>query len=78
MAVSLTPNGKWLTGDTPDGGTSAVYATTIIAVREETIGFPTGNSFGTWVTTSSGVATLYAGKQATAIYNIIKDMTIVV
>lgn len=75
MAVSLTPNGKWLSGDTPEGGTSAVYATTIIAVREEPVG--AAGAFGTWVTTSTGVATLYAGKQSSAIYGLIANMVTV-
>jgi hypothetical protein len=33
---------------------------------------------GTHVTTSQGVSTIFAGQQAMAIYNLIKDITIVV
>jgi hypothetical protein len=33
---------------------------------------------GRWVTTSQGVQTSFAGEQAVAIYDLIKDMTITV
>lgn len=71
MAVSMTPNGVWLQGDTPDGGTSAVVAHTIINVREE---LRDGVNYQTWVSTDQGVAATFAGKQATAIYNLIKTL----
>ena len=76
MAVQLSPNGKWLYGDTPQGGTSAVLANTVIAMREEPVGSPAAP--GTWVTTSQGVSTLFMGAQAVVIYNLIKDIVITV
>jgi hypothetical protein len=77
MAVQLSPNGKWLYGDTTQqGGIAAVLANTVIAVREELVGVAA--PLGTHVTTSQGVSTLFAGQQAMAIYNLIKDVTIVV
>lgn len=78
MAVQLSPNGKWLYGSTPHGGTSAVLANTIVSIREELVGPEEPPKAGTWVTTSTGVAALFDGAQAMSIYNIIKDMTIVV
>ena len=69
MTVQLSANGKWLYGDAPQG-TSATLANTIVAVREE--------NEGTWVSTSQGVAVLFTGKQAVAIYNLIKDLVIIV
>jgi len=69
MTVQLSPNGKWLYGDAPQG-ISAALANTVIAVREE--------GEGTWVSTSQGVAVLFTGKQAMAIYNLIKDIVITV
>lgn len=76
MTVQLSPNLKWLYGDTPQGGISAVLANTICAIREELVGV--NNVAGTWVTTSQGVATLFAGQQAVAIYDLIKDINIVI
>ena len=76
MAIQLSPNGKWIYGDAFPSGTSAILANTIIAIREEPVGGAA--TPGTWVTTSTGVATLFTGNQAIAIYNLIKDMTIVV
>lgn len=69
MAIQLSPNGLWLYGDAPHG-TSACLAKTIVAVREELE--------GTWVSTSQGVAVLFSGNQAIAIYTLIKDIVIVV
>lgn len=76
MAVQLSPNGKWIYGATPTGGTSAVLANTIIAIREEPVGQQPKT--GTWVSTSQGVSAIFDGAQAIAIYDLIKDMTIVV
>jgi len=76
MAIQLSPNGKWLYGDAPGGGTSAVLANTIIACREELVGSPA--AMGTWVATSHGVSVLFAGGQSIAIYNLIKDVVITV
>lgn len=76
MAIQLSPNGKWVYGDAYPSGTSAVLANTIIAMREEPMG--TNQTPGTWVTTSQGVSTLYSGSQTINIYNLIKDMTIIV
>lgn len=72
MAVQLSPNGKWLYGDSPNvaAGQAGVLANTIIAIREE--------AEGTWVSSSQGVAVLFTGKQMQNIYGIIKDMTIIV
>ena len=72
MAVQLSPNGKWLYGDSPTvaSGQAGVYASTIIAIREE--------NEGTWVSSSQGVAVLFTGKQMTAIYTLIKDIPITV
>lgn len=69
MAVQLSPNGKWLYGDAPQG-ISACLANTVVSVREETE--------GTWISTSQGVAVLFTGKQAMAVYNLIKDIIITV
>jgi hypothetical protein len=69
----MTPNGVWLQGDTPDGGLAACVAHTIIFVNEELI---SGNTFRTWVRTEQGVAVMFAGKQASAIYGLIKDLVI--
>jgi hypothetical protein len=75
MAIQLSPNGKWLYGDTPGtGGKAAVLAETIVATREELIGEPP--AMATWVHTSQGVATLFDGAQALVIYNAIKDIVI--
>lgn len=71
MAVSMTPNGVWLQGDTPDNGLAAVVARTIIFVSEELI---SGNTYRTWVRTEQGVSQAFAGKQASAIYGLIKDL----
>lgn len=76
MAIQLSPNGKWLYGDAYPTGTSAILASTIVAMREEPVGQE--GVPGTWVTTSTGVATLYAGSQTVNIYNLIKDITIIV
>jgi hypothetical protein len=73
MAVSMTPNGVWLQGDTPDGGLAACVAKTIIFVNEEVL---SGNTFRTWVRTEQGVSAAFAGKQASAIYGLIKDLVI--
>jgi hypothetical protein len=75
VAVQLSPNGKWVYGSAPQGGTSAVLANTIIAIREELVG--PNSQPGTWVSTSQGVSALFDGAQAMAVYNIIKDMAIV-
>lgn len=76
MAVQLSPNGIWVYGDCVDGGTAVVLARTIVQMREEKVG---PNSVqGTWVLTSTGVATIFAGNQALAIYQLIKDITIIV
>lgn len=69
MTVQLSPNGKWLYGDAPRG-IAATLANTVIAIREE--------GEGTWVSTSQGVAVLFTGNQAMAVYNLIKDTTIIV
>lgn len=76
MAIQLSPNSKWLYGDTPASGTSAVLANTIIAIREEPVG--QAMALGTWVTTSQGVSVCFSGAQAINIYSLIKDMTITV
>lgn len=70
MAVQLSPNGKWVYGDAPNGKTSGCLANTIVAFREELE--------GTYVSTSQGVSVLFAGAQTINVYNLIKDMTIVV
>lgn len=76
MTVQLSDNGKWLYGDTPQGGISAVLANTVCAIREELVGVDIAQ--GTWVTTSQGVSTLFAGQQAVNIYALIKDITIII
>jgi len=77
MAVQLSPNGKWLYGDTPQAGAiGAVLASTVVSVREELVGVTA--PIGTHVTTSQGVSALFGGQQAMAIYNLIKDITIIV
>jgi hypothetical protein len=71
VAVQLSPNGKWVYGDSPGASMQAAFlANTAVSIREE--------PEGTWVSTSQGVAVLFTGKQMLAIYNIIKDMTITV
>ena len=74
MTVQLTPetaNPKWLYGDTPDGGTSACLARTINFIREEK---NVDGSYQTWVSTDQGVSAVFSGKQALAIYGLIKTL----
>ena len=69
MAVQLSPNGKWLYGDSPKGS-SGILANTIVGIREE--------NEGTWVSTSQGVAVLLTGNQMMAVYNLVKDVVMIV
>lgn len=80
MVVQLTPQeaniARWLTGDTPDGGTSGCLARTVIFIREERISDPNVSPavYQTWVSTDQGVSCVFSGKQSTAIYGLIKTL----
>jgi hypothetical protein len=76
MTVQLTAQAgsspRWLSGDTPTGGTSACLARTVNFIREEPSAGPEG--FETWVSTDQGVSCVFAGKQALNIWNLIKTI----
>lgn len=79
MAVQLTAQSgstpRWLSGDTPDGGTSACLARTVNFIREEIVSGTPGQAgavYQTWVSTDQGVSCVFAGKEAINIYQLIK------
>jgi hypothetical protein len=79
MAVQLTAQAgsspRWLSGDTPDGGTSACLARTVNFIREEIRdSSATPVTYQTWVSTDQGVSCVFAGQQALNIYNLIKNI----
>lgn len=81
MAVQLTAQSgsspRWLSGDTPDGGTSACLARTVNFIREEIAGGVAGQpgvTYQTWVSTDQGVSCVFAGQQALNIWNLIKNI----
>lgn len=76
MTVQLSPNGKWLYGDAAEGGIAAILANTIVAMREEVVGV--NSTQGTWVMTSQGVSAIFDGQQTVAIYDLIKDIDIII
>jgi hypothetical protein len=77
VAVQLTAQSgsspRWLSGDTPDGGTSACLARTVNFIREE-IASTNPVSYQTWVSTDQGVSCVFAGREALNIYNLIKNI----
>jgi hypothetical protein len=81
VAVQLTAvsgnTPRWLYGDTPDGGTSACLARTVNFIREE-IRDSSANpvAYQTWVSTDQGVSCVFAGRQAIAIYDLIKTLVV--
>lgn len=75
-APALSPNGAWLFGDAPDNTTAAIYATTIISVREE-VATTSPATYRTQVTNVYGVSVAFAGKQTTTIYQAIQNLAIV-